>query len=313
LPIADATPFQVGDVLELDDGTNLEHVEVIAAPTLTATPNTIPIRRARGGTTAAAFAAAVTIRLIGNSRLGTEIDQQGYRPVSTGIEQIVQTFQYPVQVGGLAEAISNVALPPGANSVMGRDRAIKLVDAGREIERSMYYARGEKPVASGDRAKMKGYRALIASVGNLRSAIGASYTRTAFITDTVAKIDNVGGSADTILCSNDFLVGLDTWVPGKTAQMGGNVTELGFPIETYVLPLGAKPLRFVRAPQLRAGSAIVSSSNDLKVRTIRELFWKPREARGDAIEGDWIGDYCVHLTRPEWHAMVEGITSFAAG
>src|SRR4051794_9753265 len=64
LPIADASPFMVGDVLEITDGTNTERVEVTAAPTLTTTPNTLTIRRAREGTAGAAFVATNTIRLI---------------------------------------------------------------------------------------------------------------------------------------------------------------------------------------------------------------------------------------------------------
>ena len=312
LPLADASPFQVGDVLELDNGTAIERVEVLAPPVLTTTPNTLTIRRAREGTTAAAFlTSATTVRLIANARTGAEIDQQAFRTVSTGLQQIVQTFQYPVQVGGKAEAISNVALPPGVTSVFGHDRAIKLGETVRDIENAMYYGKGEVPVAVGDRGKMKGLKTLIKSA-NVKTNAGASYTRTAFLADSVQKIYSAGGMPDTIVCSTDFLGYLDTWVPLKTAQMGnGKTSELGFPITTFVLPLGAQPLVFVPSLQLRAGTAIVLSSMDLEVRYLRELAWKPRERRGDAMEGDWIGDYAIHLGHPQWHAWVEGITSAA--
>lgn len=316
LSVTDLSWCQVGDVLEFDDGTNTERVEVTAAPNLSPTPDTVTIRRGREGTSGTAFLAATptTVRLIGNARTGAEIDQQAFRTVSTPLQQIVQTFQYPVQVGGKAEAITNVALPPGASSVMGRDRAIKLVEAIRDIEYSMYYGKGEVPSASGDRAKMKGLKTLIGSYNsgaNVKINGGASYTRSAFIADTVSKIYAQGGMADVILCSTDFLAGLDTWVPTKTAIMGGGTTSLGFPINSFQLPLNAMPLTFVPSLQLRSGTAVVLSSNDLDVRFLREMYWQPRERRGDAIEGDWIGDYCVNLGHPSWHAWVSGITSFA--
>lgn len=317
LPLADASPFQVGDVLGITPagGGSEERVEITAPPVLTTTPNTVTIRRAREGTAAAAYSAADVVRLIGNARTGGEINQQGFRTVSTGIQQIVQTFQYPVQVGGKAEAIANVSLPPGVNSVMGRDRAIKLVEAMRDVENSMYYGLGEAPAASGDRGKMKGLKTLIATYNggsNVVASAGANYTRAAFLAATVQKIYAAGGMADTILCSTDFLGFLDTWVPSKTAMMGtGTTRELGFPITTFVLPLGAQPLTFVPSLQLKSGTAFVLSSNDIDVRTLREMFWQPRGYLGDAMQGDWIGDYAVNLGHPQWHAVVEGISSAA--
>lgn len=314
LPIADASPFLVGDVLEITDGTNTEYVEVTAAPTLTTTPNTLTIRRARAGTTAAAFVATNTVRLVGNSRTGAEIDQQASRPVVTTLEQYVQTFQFPVQIGGKAEAISNVALPAGASSVFGLNRAVKAVEFVRDVEYSMYYGRGEKPAASGDRAKMKGLRTLIAAYNggaNLTANAGASYTSAAFLAATADKIYDAGGMADVILCSTNFMGFLRTWVPGQQSIAGTGVTSLGQPIKSFTLALDANPLTFVPSFQLRPGTAIVLSSFDLEVRALRDMQFVNREKRGDAIEGDWIGDYTIHMNHPEWHAFVEGISSAA--
>ncbi len=323
LPIADASMFQVGDVLELQQssandsgGTAIERVEVLAPPNLTANPNTLTIRRAREGTTAVAFAATDVIYLVGNARTGGEVDQQGFRPTVTGLQQVVQTFQYPVQVGGKAEALQNVALPPGVNSVMGRDRAIKMVEFIRDVENTFYYGMGEVPMADGDRGKAKGLRTLIASYNggsNVTSGTAlTNFTRQQFIAATIAKIYAAGGMADTIVCSTDFLGFLDTWVPNKTAMMGeGTTKELGFPITTFVLPLNGQPLSFVPSLQMRPGTAAVLSSNDIDVRVLRDMFWQPRGNRGDAWMGDWIGDYCINLAHPQWHAWLEGIQTAA--
>jgi hypothetical protein len=313
LPIADASPFLVGDVLELNDGTNSEYVEVTAAPTLTTTPNTLTIRRARGGTSGTAFATATptAIRLVGNSRTGAEVDQQAHRPIVTTLQQVVQTFMFPVQVGGKAEAIGNVALPPGVNSQMGYERAVAAKEFVRDVENTFYYGKGEAPAASGDRGKTKGLKQLI-KAANVKTNAGGSYLRATFIADTISKIYAAGGMADVIVCSTDFLGFLDTWVPTKTAVMGsGQTKELGFPITSFVLPLQADPLVFIPSLQLRAGTAIVLSSNDIDVRTLREMYWNPRGVRGDAMMGDWIGDYCINVDHPQYHAWVEGITTVA--
>jgi hypothetical protein len=317
LSLTDASPYQVGDVFEVTNGTQTERMEAMTAPVLTTTPNTIAVRRAREGTTGFAFLAATpsTARLIGNSRTGGEIDQQAFRPAVTPLQQIVQTFQFPVQIGGKAEAISNVALPPGVNSVMGRERAIKAVEFVRDVEYTAYYGLGEVPAAAGDRGKMKGLKTLIGSFNagaNVTASAGASYTRQAFIAATIAKIYAQGGMPDVVLCSTDFLGFLDTWVPTKTAVMGsGQTAALGFPITTFVLPLNAQPLTFVPSLQMKPGSAFVLSSNDLDFRMLREMFWKPRGVRGDAEMGDWIGDYAINVSHPQWHAVVENITSAA--
>lgn len=317
LPIADASPFQVGDVLELikADASAMERVEVIAVPVLTTTPNTLTIRRAREGSTAVAFAAADTINLIGNARTGAEIDQQATRVSQTGITQVVQTFQEAVQIGGKAQAIQNVALPPNANSVMGFTRAVKLVETIRDIENTFYYGEGEVPAASGNRGKMKGLRKIIKSYNsgsNYVAAAGASYTLSAFLAATVQKIYSAGGMADVILCSTDFMTFANAWVPNKTSMMGnGKTNELGFDINTVILPLDARPLTFITSLQLRPGTAAVLSSNDIDVRYLREIQWLPRERRGDATEGDWIGDYAINVDHPQWHAWVDGITSAA--
>lgn len=313
LSIADASPFLNGDVLELTDGTNTERVEVMAAPNLTPTPNTLTVRRAREGTTGTAFALATptVVRLLYNSRTGSEIDQQAHRAVRTSVEQYVQTFQNPVQVGGLANAIQNVSLPPGASSVFGLERAIMLLEILRDIEYAFYYGKGEKPAAVGDRAKTKGLRYLIPTA-NVRTGAGASYTFLNFVDDGLQKIYDVGGRPDVALCSTSFLSGIYRWAPNKTTftnTVGTN--RLGMPITGITMPMGAQEITFVPSLQLRSGTVALLTSEDLTVRPIRDLFWNQRGNRGDAMEGEWIGDYSLYMGHSSWHVWIDGITSYA--
>lgn len=313
LPIADSSPFLVGDVLELNDGTNVERVEVTAIPDATH----LTIRRAREGTTGTAFLTATPTKvlLIANSRTGAEIDQVAHRPTRTTLDFFAHTCQFPVQVGGLAEAVSkNTPLPQGQRSVFGQNRAVMLIEMMRDIEYAAYYGKGENPAAAGDRGKMKGLQTLIASYNsgaNVKTNAGASYTIASFIADAIQKIYDVGGNPDVILCSTDFLGGLNTWVPGKTSYTGRTTSALGFPIDEFILPLTAKPLKFIPALQLAKGTAVVLTSSDIRMRVLRDEFWNPRANRGDAIEGEFLATMNIDLDHPQWHSWVGGITSYA--
>jgi hypothetical protein len=317
LPVLDASQFQVGDVLELNDGTNVERVEVTAAPSLSPTPNTVTIRRAREGTTAHAFLTATptNVYLIGNSRTGTEVDQQAIRSIRTGFLQIVQTFQIPVQIGGEADAISNVPLPTGFARLFDVEKATKLIEMMRDIEYTSYYGMGEVPAAEGDRGKQKGLKTWISAYNggaNVTTSTKTNYTLAQFLADGIQKVYNAGGAPDLILCSTDFLGFLRTWAPSVTAIMGQNLTQtLGLPIREFVLPLNAEPLTFVTSLQLRPGTAVVLSSNDVDMRVLREEYFQPRGNRGDAIEGDWFASMCINLGHPQWGAWVEGVQSAA--
>ena len=85
ISLVDATPFMNGDVLELLSG---ERVELTSDPIPGS--NTITVRRAIEGTSAATGAINDTIRLISNSRTGAEVEQnavstrRAVRSVSSG-------------------------------------------------------------------------------------------------------------------------------------------------------------------------------------------------------------------------------------
>src|SRR4051794_8911290 len=84
--LVDASSFMNGDVLELASG---ERVEIIGDPNLGA--NTVPVRRAAEGTVAGAGAVNDTVRLISNSRTGSEINQSGVAQRPSSVSQFCQT------------------------------------------------------------------------------------------------------------------------------------------------------------------------------------------------------------------------------
>lgn len=327
ITLVDATPLMVGDVLEMfvTGGASTERIEVTGDPTAT----TVAIRRAREGTSAVANdnTGNKTLTLIGNSRTGAEIDQTGNRSVRWLIPQDVQTFTSPVQIGGLANAVRNTRLPPGISNVFTLEQKVKMTEMVRDIEYASYFGKGEAVAATGDRAKMKGLKALIGyynggatpaagSNTNVKTNGGASYTFLNFVADAVQKCIDGGGNPDTVLCSTGFATGLATWGFAKQQMIEPNYTKIGTPIDGITIPIAGKPINFVPSFQLKEPGnsnhlAMVLTSTDLKMRFIREASWRARGVRGDAQEGEYFGDYCIEAGHPGWHSYVSGISSFA--
>jgi TusA-related sulfurtransferase len=317
LTLADATALQVGDVLEVLDtaGAATERVEVTAAST---DGVTVTVRRARESTTviantAGGSAGSLVVSLIGNSRTGAEVNQQGRRAVRTLVEQYVQTFQYAVEVGGLANAVTATRLPAGISDVFSMNQKVAMTEMVREIERTLYYGIGEKPTAAGDRAKMKGFRTLIKNFNggaNYTASAGASFTKLNFAA-AIQKAFDGGGNPDVCVCASNLLTGLSTWSVGLQQFPDPRTNALGLPIREFQAPFLGQPITFIPSLTMKAGSFLVGTSSDLKMRRIREAFWTPRGIIGDAKQGDYIGDYTAELGHPGWHQFTEGITSFA--
>ncbi len=129
--------------------------------------------------------------------------------------------------------------------------------------------------------------------------------------DTIQKAVNGGGNPDACLCSIDFLTGLLTWGFAKQQVNTPNLNILGLPIKEVTVPFASGPITFIPSYQMNSGTAVVLTSSDVCMRYMRQEFWNARGNRGDAREGDYIGDICVEVGHPGWHAWVSGITSFA--
>jgi len=312
--LSDASPLQVGDVLRLvkNDGSAVEHVEVTADPNVGA--NTIVVRRARGNTTATTndLSGNTTITLIGNSRTGAEGDQTATRSIRTPYAQAVQTFEFPVHVGRVANATSNTRLPNGISNVFSLEQKVKMTELMRDEEYSAYYSLYEAPAATGDRAKQRGLRQWVGLGNNLKTTGGGSYTKLNFLADTVQKCIVGGGNPDIALVSNDFMFGLSTWSVGLQQFSDPRKTPfLGIPIKEFEAPFLGHPVVIVPSYQLNSGTVFVGTSSDMKVRYIEEESFAPRGRRGSALEGDFYADTCIEVGHPNWHSWVEGITGWA--
>lgn len=303
--------LQVGDTILIES----ELVEITGGITVTNTSTgagTATMRRGRGGTTAATHADTTACEIIANSATGGEVDREAARAPRTIATNYVQTYQYATQVGGKANAITGM-VRPGGQSLFETDKGVKMVEMVREMEKSFYVGTGEAPSAAG-RTKTKGIKALLpASNVVLASEIAdeAAYTQLSLLRDLILIPRAAGGNPDVIFAATNFVTGIATWKLDMT-QVAAGETSLGFPINEIQVPLGGATIRFIESPLLPSGTAFSLTSDEVSLAYIRQERFIDRETRGDAIEGDWLADFGVHMVNPDHHAWVEGVTGFAA-
>jgi hypothetical protein len=304
ITLTDVSPFMNGDVLELASG---ERVEVIGDPNLTA--GTLPVRRGAEGTAAGTGAANDVIRLIGNSRTGSEINQNGVAFKPVGVSQYCQTWQHPVQVGGSLQASSSFETYPGVRTPFEQYKMDALQNLMDDMEYSSYYGRGEDPAAAA-RPKQKGLKTLLTANNTTNPVNAGAYKATDFVRDTLQQCRTNGGDPDVLLVSSNFMTGLATW--GQAVQrIDAGVNVFGTPIDVFEAPfLGG--VSIIEAPLLKPGTAICLTSGEVRMRMKRSEFWNPRGVRGDAYEGDWLAEGAIEVDNQAHHAWIEGITAFSA-
>jgi hypothetical protein len=304
IQLVDSSSLMNGDVLELVSG---ERVELVADPNLAT--DIVTVRRGAEGTTPATGGVNETIRLIGNSRTGAEVNQNGIALKPVGVTQFCQTWQHPVQVGGSLQASTGFESYPGARTPFDQYKMDALQNLLDDMEYSSYYGRGEDPAISG-RPKQKGLRTLLATNLVTSPVNAGAYKPTDFIRDTIQACRVNGGEPDVLLLSSNFMTGLATW--GHAVQrIDAGVNVFGTPIDVFEAPfLGG--LSIIEAPLLKPFTAICLTSSEIRMRMKRNEFWNPRGVRGDAYEGDWIAEGAIEVDNPTHHAWLEGITAFSA-
>lgn len=300
----DVSYLMVGDVLESPSG---ERIEVIAEPNIVA--ESVSVRRAIEGTTAASAAVNDTFRLVGNSRTGGEVNQAsiGMKPVV--VSQFCQTWQHPVQIAGSLQASSGFVSPVSGNTPLDHARMDALQNLMDDMESTSYYGRGEDPAVVA-RPKQKGLRTLITTNLVTSPANAGAYKATDLIRDTLERCRTNGGNPDVMLLSSNFMTGLAVW--GHAVQrIEAGSSVFGVPIKVFEAPfLGG--ITLIEAPLLRPFTAVALTSSEVELRIKRNEFWNPRGSRGDAVEGDWIAEGAVALENESHHAWLEGVSGFSA-
>jgi len=299
----DATQYEVGDVIKIEN-------ELLLVTARTANGTTITVTRGYDGTTAAAHTTVGTvIHLITNTRTGAEVDQDGIARIADTYTQYLQTIQHPYQVGGALQANDNYTQAVG-QTPLDRFRMLAMQHTMDDAESAVYYGTGVGLTGATSRPQMLGVQSIIPTANVTTSPTNASaYKPSDLLRDTVAKSWANGGNPNLLVVSTDFMTGLAVW--GQAAMRidaGSNV--FGTPIDLFAVPF-LSGVQIVPSPLLKAGTAICLSANEARIRVKRPMFDKPRGSRGDAFEGDIIMESAIELDNPGHHAMVSGVTGFA--
>src|ERR1019366_3105963 len=250
LVLGDATFLMNRDVLELVDSVSgaTERVQVNGDPT--SSLNVTVIRGVSATTATATVTAASTVRLIGQSASGADLNRTGLVTKGTGRTNYCQNFMGPVQVGGSAQTTRAMVFPNGVSSPFGFQQTMALQNCVDDIGRTLYYGIAEAPVDYVTTAKMNGIKAILqtnkVTVSNITN--GSAYGSTDLVRDLLVSARKGGGEPDVIFVSTEFMAGLATW--GQAVQrLEAGADMFGTPIKIMRVPF-LLDIMFVEAPLL---------------------------------------------------------------
>lgn len=299
---ADATIFDVGDVIQVDN-------ELMLVTAIT-NSTTLAVTRGYASSTAATHTNATTAYLITNTRTGAETEAAAMSRIPTTVTQSCQTVMHAYRVGGSLQSTDNYVSPMG--TPLDRDRMLAMQHVADDVESACYYGtRLSYGSSSGARAMMAGLANLIVTNKVTSPTNSSAYKPSDFVKDAIAKCFSNGGSPNVALVSaSDFMEGLTIWGQALV-RLDAGATTLGVSIDAFAAPF-LDDLTIIPAPLLRSGTAIVLTASEVKMRVKRPLFDKPRGSRGDATEGDMIWEGAIELDNEAHHAFVSGIGAFSA-
>ena len=300
--VDDSSFFLVGDVVQCES-------ELMLVTATNSTANTITVTRGYASSTAVVHNNDVAIFLIANSRTGSEVDQDASTHIFDAALTYPQTIQHPYQIGGSTEASSpNMGIPGGFASMVGYQRAKTAEEVMRDFERACYYSKGVALAADTTRAAMNGliYRLTTNRVTSPTNA--SAYKPSDFVRDVMTAPAGYGGRVDTLLLSTDYRNAFAIWGLNLT-QVGVGDTDLGNNFTRLVSEDLAATVYF--CPLLRSFTAIGLQSNEAYFAWKRRPADYPRGRRGDAIEGDVIGEGTLVVNNQAHHSFVTGVTAFA--
>jgi hypothetical protein len=308
LTLADASFLMNHDLLEIVDPVNgTEVVQVNGDPT---NSTTLTVTRAMGGTSALTTGAnGTTVYVIGNARDGTEINQKGLSTLGVPHTSYCQVFQFPVEVGGSAQATTATVFPGGVTSPVDMNKMMQLRNCIDAVENSLYYGRAEAPTSTVT-AKMQGLRNWLSTNKVTAPANASAYTAIDITRDLISSAQAAGGQPDVMFVSSDFMTGLVTWGQGLV-RLNAGATELGVSINMFYAPW-LPGINIIPSPLLRSKTAFALTSEEVSIKVLRNPYWQQRGPLGDRIQGEWIAECALEVRNEQHHAWVEGISGFSA-
>jgi hypothetical protein len=300
LTFADASEFDVGDVIKVDSEYFLVTATSATTPTVT---------YAYAGSTNASHSSGAVARLITNTRTGGEINTAGLSRKPVAITQHCQTVMHSYQVGGALASTENYV--SGLGTPLDRDRMLCMQHCMDDFESGIYGGVGVSYGASqGARAMMIGLNSLIVTNNVTTPTNYNAYKPSDLVRDTIQASFSNGGNPSALIVSTDWLQAFSLW-GNPLVRLDAGAMRFGVKIEVYSAPF-LNDIMIIPAPLLGAGSVFCLTEPEVRVRLKRALYEKPRGSRGDAVEGDMIMEGAIELDNEAHHAYVTGVTNWAA-
>lgn len=302
--VDDASVYDVNDVVQA-------LAEYLLVTAVNAGTNTLTVTRGYAGTTAlSSIADRTPVYIVGNSRSGAAVNIEAMSLGQVITSQWLQTFQHAYSTGGATATntgfVSEHGLP------LDRDRWNCLRRTTFDIEDAIAYGR----VVAGDSAPtalpaMAGVRQLCASNRVTSPVNGAAYKTDDFIRDTFQAACDNGGAPNRCFVSTDWLSHFAKWKSINDRARDGGKHDLDYAVDSFEVSF-MPGVKFTAAPRFRKGTAFLFDDTEVRLRVKRAMHDKPRGSRGDAYEGDVIGEYAIQVDNEAHHVWLEGVTNASA-
>jgi hypothetical protein len=293
LTVTDASIFQDGHVIQIDD-------EYMIVSAVNVTSNTITVYSRTYGGTNATHVTTSTINIVGMARL--EGDDTDY----IGLVDITAPFNYTgisqkgLKVAGSMQAIDQYAI----DDEFAYQAQKAIPERIRLLEKGAFH--GVRAVGTAATPRSFGGLGTFITNNVLTSVAGIAK---ADIDDLAELIYLDGGNPDLFVCNPSIARDLKDLIDTSSfVRVGQENSALGMislkSLNTQYGTLGILMDRFCPL-----GHAYMLTSSKIGFYTLRPYGWKRLGLTGDSVKGEVVGEFSLMVANDKAHGKMTGITS----
>lgn len=303
--VADASPFQIGDLVRPGTSTEVMLVTGISSSELT-------VSRGYGSTTEATLADGMALTILGNAALeGAEAPAARFTN-RTRMRNYTQIFTSSIDVSGSMQATTQ----HGIADEVDYQKQERMRELLRDLENTII--NGVSPAADGQgsgtvRRTMNG---IIHSVstnqmspgsGGLPSGDSGALNEALLNAAMKAIWDQSSGAIGTIVCGGAQKRRINSFASDSRAFLPGD-TRFQDMVSTYESDYGVA--RVILSRWVPADTVLFLDSTRASVLPLqgRSFHYKPLAATGDSVTGQVIGEYTLEFKNENAHGVLSGLT-----
>ena len=270
----------------------------VGGSTTTLTVATRPFTSVSAASTAAAATGGTALVVLGDILEGEGEDVSVFRNTkSIQRSNYVQIFKEPFRVTYTSEAVDDVAKD---GKITEQERRALKISMKRLHQTAIYGSKAKFTNSNGNEVRMMGGIDNFIPAANKVNEAGAALS-SAIIDGIAIQIKELGGMADTILCSYKQKVKIDALKAAKVTQGGMSQSEhnLDNLVDTYDSNAGV--LKVIPCNDIKDDEIFIFNSADFMVRPMVGLSYqtKPLPDNGSGPKGFVYGEYTQVAHLPE--------------